>query len=700
MAESSIDPDQAIAVLSKTQSIQKQRIAELRGEVVQLRDENEQLAQRVQQLEQLLTAHNIALPPPSTAARAHSPVASTQPLSVTVSPMEEEKQQARSDNAQPDATASSTIRMTRSRTRNSLSQPALLRDTTADALLKEISQQEKEGPADSTEQEEEKDATGRKRKKPSAGERSVDKKAKQHTDGSGDAAMSPQQPPTAAEVEALLEQARIEKYKGSTEFGRGLRCYPQALEHYQNALDMLAARFPDSIAVSHYPVEVADLCASLHHKVGVIQNKRGDFDAACSHFDAALQWQPDWWRLWKALGYSEFARKHYPQALEALQRAVRCGVDERKDRVDLEEKIELARSIINKQLTTPLPQQRQVDISPCRSPVPKAQPSTNTSTPARLAGRFDRADGRQPLGEVTNTTAAAASAATPATPASQPAKPHSSDKWLLQLPLITKDGIRDLLGRETFAVAGELHENKRFMQFMADKGGIVRGRTREVEKKRTRLVEQMCRFEGDRCVEYRCQCMAGQEKDDKGEFVQKPPQEKVRVDGSAEEVWRYAACEHIGAMLLTLQTKQQALLYPTTDKENAGATLTPSKRAALASSHPNLYVTPAHHLSTADEQRDRTLAARYEAMKSDELKAALKANDSKTSANVKAELVARCVEEELWGVPDKCSVCKHGNMYYAGGVWRCRGMFDHVKKQYVRCDHVAKDWPTRPWRRV
>jgi hypothetical protein len=375
-------------------------------------------------------------------------------------------------------------------------------------------------------------------------------------------------------------------------------------------------------------------------------------------------------------------------------------VDERKDRVDLKEKIDLARSIINK-LTTPLPEPRQVDLSPCRSPVPHGQPTAHTttaSTPTRLAGRLDRADGRQPLGDLTN-TAAASTSTTSSTPASQPTKPSSSDKWLLQLPLITKEGVRDLLGRETFAVAGELHESKRFMQFMADKN-VVRGRTREVEKKRTRLIEQMCRFEGDRCVEYSCQCMTGQERNEQGEFVQMPLQAKVRVDGSGEEVWRYAACEHIGAMLLTLQAKQQALLHPPADKENAAASLTPSKRAALSSSHPFLYVSPAHRLSSADEQRDRSLAAHYESMKQDQLKAALKANDSKTSANVKSELVARCVEEELWGVPEKCSVCRYGNMYYAGGVWRCRGTFDREKKQYVRCDHVAKDWRTRPWKRV
>ena len=704
MAEPPIDPDAAIAVLVKTQSTQKQRIAELHSEVEQLRHENERLSRRTQQLERLLALRNISLPSSSSSPPSTSPIASTQSLSIALLPMdEEEKQQqqqqqhrVKEEKAQQDAASPPAQRMTRSRTRNSLSQPALLRESTADALLKELSQHDREGRSGGVE-DEEKDGTGKKRKKLSAGERTIDKKVRQ-TDGSS----TSQQSSTAltAEVEELLDQARAEKEKGSAEFERGLRGYPQALEHYQDALELLAPVFPSPTAVSSYPAEVADLCASLHHKIGVVHNKRGDFDAACDQFDAALHWQPGWWRLWKALGYSEFARKRYPQALKALEHALQCGVEERKDRVDLEEKIELARSIINK-LTTPLPQPQRIDLSPCRSPIPKAQPTTtttSTATPARLAGKLDRADGRQPLGEVTNTAGPASLGTAPSS--SQPGKAHSSDRWL-QLPLITKDGIRDLLGRETFVVAGELHESKRFVQFMLDKGGLVRGRSRQVDKKRTRLIEQMCRFEGDKCVEYSCQCMEGMEKDEAGEMGRRPPQGKVRVEGSGEEAWRYAACEHIGAMLLTLQAKQQqALLHQTADKENAAASMTPSKRLALTSSQPTLYVSPAHRLSAADEQRDRSLAVYYEAMKQEQLKALLKANDSKTSANVKAELVARCVEEELWGVPEKCTVCRYGNMYYAGGVWRCRGMFDKEKKQYVRCDHVAKDWPTRPWRRL
>ena len=699
MADSSIDPDVAIAVLSKTQSSQKQRIAELGSEVVQLKDENERLNQRVQQLERMLATGNTspasALTATPTTARtasaaaALSPIASTQPLLIALSPATSpgEKQQ------QPDNSPSPTQRMTRSRTRNSFSQPTLARGTTVDGLLNELSQQER--AAANSSMEEEKEAGGKRRRKASAGERSMDKKAKQEE--TSNSSSSPPIITLTAEIEELLTRARAEKDQGSAEFDRGARFYSNALERYQDALELLTPTFPSPTALSSYPSEVADLFASLHHKIGVVHNKRGDFEAACEQFDAAVHWQPGWWRLWKALGYSMFARKHYPAALKALEQAMQCGVDEKKDRADLAEKIELARSIINK-LTTPQQQPRQVDLSPCRSPVPRGQPAANTANtanPTRLAGRLDRADGRQPLGELTNHSANA-----PAVASSQPAKPHSNDKQILQLPLITKDGIRDLLGRETFALAGELHEKKRFVQFLADKGGVVRGRTRAVEGNTSRLIEQMCKFEGDRCIEYSCKCMEQPDKNETGEPLTKPPQAKVKVAGSGEEVWRYAACEHIGAMLLTVQAKQHALLQPAGDKENgADMSLTPSKRAALASSQPSLYVTPSHRPSAADEQRDRALAAHYSSMKQDALKAALKANNAKTSATVKSELVARCVESELRGVPDKCTVCRYGNMYWAGGVWRCRGMYDVDKKQYVRCDNVAVDWPTRPWSR-
>ena len=705
MADASIDADaasEALDLLTKTQSVQRQRIADLQGEVARLGGENERLTHRAQLLEGLLAAHNVDLAL-AAATSAQSSVAATQPLSISVTPMEEVQQPARGEQKETENNSSPTQRVTRSRTRNGISHPALLRESTTSALFAELSQQTREearAVSPAAEEGEDKDAAGRKRRKPSAGERSVEKKVKQESDGSSHASASPQQPvPLAVEVEQLLERARAEKDKGIAEFERGFRGYHLALEHYQDALELLAPHFPSPSAPQSYPGEVANLCASLHHKVGVVHNKRGDFNAACDQFDAALHWQPGWWRLWKALGYSEFARARYSQALQALEQALLCGVDERKDRADLEEKIELARSLIHRKLATPQPPARQVDTSPCRSPIPTAQPNAphTSTTPARLVGKFDRADGRQPLGDVTNTAATTSTA--PSTPASQPAKSHNNDKLLLQLPLITKESIRDLLGSETFAVAGELHENKQFLQFMAEKGGVVRGRTREIAAKKSRVVEQMCRFQADRCVEYSCNCMLGQEPNKAGEQVQKPPQERVRVNGSAEEVWRYAPCAHIGAMLLTLQGRQQALLQPPVDKENDALSMTPSKRLALASSHPTMYVTPAHRLSPAEEQRDRSLAERYSAMKSEQLSAALKANDSKSSG-LKVELVARCVELELRGVPEKCSVCRWGNMYQAGGVWRCRGNYDKDRRQYVRCDHIALDWPTRPWKRV
>ncbi len=66
----------------------------------------------------------------------------------------------------------------------------------------------------------------------------------------------------------------------------------------------------------------------------------------------------------------------------------------------------------------------------------------------------------------------------------------------------------------------------------------------------------------------------------------------------------------------------------------------------------------------------------------------------------KSELVDRCVEAILFGIPPKCPRCNRGQLRYANDGYYCLGYYSESKKAKVDCDYHAKwdEIPTEPWR--
>ena len=102
------------------------------------------------------------------------------------------------------------------------------------------------------------------------------------------------------------------------------------------------------------------------------------------------------------------------------------------------------------------------------------------------------------------------------------------------------------------------------------------------------------------------------------------------------------------------------------------------------------------------------LTAKYNAMSTTELGGWLTANRVVRGAN-KAQMVARCVDGELWGAIPPCPRCHVGRLKvrYASpdahggqGDWTCGGSYDDVIKTRVKCYFTAKpgELERLPWR--
>ena len=102
------------------------------------------------------------------------------------------------------------------------------------------------------------------------------------------------------------------------------------------------------------------------------------------------------------------------------------------------------------------------------------------------------------------------------------------------------------------------------------------------------------------------------------------------------------------------------------------------------------------------------LTAKYNAMSTAELGQWLTANRVVRGAN-KAQMVARCVDGELWGAIPPCPRCHVGRLKvrYASpdahggqGDWTCGGSYDDAIKTRVKCYFTAKpgELERLPWR--
>lgn len=136
-------------------------------------------------------------------------------------------------------------------------------------------------------------------------------------------------------------------------------------------------------------------------------------------------------------------------------------------------------------------------------------------------------------------------------------------------------------------------------------------------------------------------------------------------------------CVHMAASLLVLKAKQEA-------SSSSSEQTTP------------LEVDTEHALSDQQLERSKTLYQMYEAMSSQQLGQILAANHLSTTGK-KSQLVARCVECNLRGVPDNCPRC-NGHTFYANGMYHCKGRYDADSKRVEYCSWHEAHWSTTPWR--
>ena len=597
-------------------------------------------------------------PLPSSPAAPPPPAAAPEPPVMATSPM-----------------ASPSARVTRSQTRLSELETPSQRPSdasapsSADRLLDEIAQEERAS----------REGSSQRKRKVSVAERvHAAKRTAVIEDERKAAAASP-----VNAVDVALQRAMAHKNAARDLKGTNAR---EAAASYQRALDVLSTLPPSS----HTLPSVRELYASLYHALGVLADSQGNKEEARDSMQRCVDWRPGWHKAWLGLGQIEHNRRQFERAVEAFDKAAHCDVEDAE-----RERIERARRISEAALRAS-PQQHLLDAAHFASPMglspagtPTRPSSADTARPSRALGDLlNQADfsGRRVLGDLTNVSGAMSPAPSSTAASSQSRMAASDRAALLRLPCITKEGIRDLLGSERFALAGKMSLEPVVHQWKVD-GTTLRARVREPVKTGKSIVEVACTFRGDRAINFRCDCMTRpdgrerqQHRDRDDDDGVKRPQELIAVRGSSERCPRYGACEHIGVALLTIIDKQKEL-----DLSSASA------------ARPALYVHPAHRPSGAQLSREQAARAHYEGMKVDQLRVILKANDTRSSG-VKEALVERCVEGELWGVPEGCDQCVRGRLYYSGGVWRCRGSWDEAQKRFIRCDNIVAQPRTHPWR--
>ena len=499
--------------------------------------------------------------------------------------------------------------------------------------------------------------------------------------------------PTAVDsVDAVAARAEAEYEKGKAVKDSD----PSAgAAHFEKALQILSSL---SGPPTSLPLSVRHLHATLYYGLAVLSSGAAKREESRGLILQALEWRADWHKAWRGLANVESNLRRYDKAIEAYERALQYATTE-EERLTIERLRRISEQAMRASpqafLNTPrsaLPSQ----LSPSTSPI---KPTRDTVQSGRsLASRLDQADfaSRRVLGDLTNVQGEGGQVPGVGVRVGSEGQGGGgmgmsvrNRQALLRLPVVTKEGVRDLLGSERFALAGALHECKALLKWKVD-GVTVEAQMRDTSKKAKgtkTFLEQAATFDGDRVVSYRCDCMKRGEGEVQEEFGHRKAQELVPVRDSTERCWRYGACEHIGALLLVVSELQKDT--ETYSSSSSSSTPPPAR--------PLLIVHPVHRPSAAQVAVESAALERYERLTVDALRVHLKRNETRTTG-VKVEVVMRCVEGEMWGVAERCQQCGLGYVYYSGGVWRCRGWFDKDRKRHIACDNVLTQPRLHPWR--
>jgi hypothetical protein len=292
------------------------------------------------------------------------------------------------------------------------------------------------------------------------------------------------------------------------------------------------------------------------------------------------------------------------------------------------------------------------------------------------------------------------------------------------LPRITKAGIKDLLGGDHFVSALKLYEEKAIYKVRAElrdnKICVLHAKCwRQSEKKRHKLLlhhddsemfESSVEISGNRISSYQCSCEEeilqhtlparqgsetdAQQLDQEAQHQEMKRKMAPKVTKEGNIVPGYSACEHAGLILLWLLKKQEE--YPAVSNQTENQpNINSNMRGNAAEKKSALFISASRVQSTDELRREQELFRHFDGMTVGKLQQLLELNQQKKSG-LKAQLVQRCVESAIYGCPSRCEKCG-GKLSYAGGVYRCNGIFDEFYHRATYCDFVAETVVKKVW---
>lgn len=103
-----------------------------------------------------------------------------------------------------------------------------------------------------------------------------------------------------------------------------------------------------------------------------------------------------------------------------------------------------------------------------------------------------------------------------------------------------------------------------------------------------------------------------------------------------------------------------------------------------------------HRKSKTEIEREARLRQEYESKTSAQLSSLLSKNDLRKSG-LKGELISRVVDGIMNGVLPKCPKCTRGRLFYAAGKYHCHGSHDLVYHYHNYCDFTVESVQRKQW---
>jgi len=269
----------------------------------------------------------------------------------------------------------------------------------------------------------------------------------------------------------------------------------------------------------------------------------------------------------------------------------------------------------------------------------------------------------------------------PSSPVQKQSKAPPDVIWRYpDFPVVTSEGIKDLVGDDTFSIAVVLIKDHGINQIRTEqptqsRGPRLLGRCflKKPSRGRSRSNKNdMCQvnvqFSGNRVSHYSCTC-AGY---------------CGNQDASSPENSYVRPCKHVGGVLLVLKKKQE---------EDSAHFAQYSMQCPITEA---MYVSPLRKLTSSQLDLVKGETYRLSQLPTKLLQSMLTLNNQKKTGT-KEELVNRCVDGILRGALPRCPLCQIGHLWYAGGKYRCNGSYDRTQGGKLPCSFEANNVQRGSW---